>query len=86
MKQRSPDTRRARFILRPALLTVMPERLLQHKHCINCGKAVLVTEDFCSDECREGHRMVMSRKRRQLLFMWMGAAAVLVIAVILSLG
>ena len=31
----------------------MTEKILQHKHCQICGRAVPVSEDFCSDECKE---------------------------------
>jgi predicted nucleic acid-binding Zn ribbon protein len=64
----------------------MPQKLLQHKHCITCGKAVLVTEEYCSEECERSHSELLRKKRKQLLFLWMGAVAVLILAVVLSFG
>ncbi len=63
----------------------MPQKLLQHKHCITCGKAIPLKEEFCSEECKTSHTLVMGRKRRQLLFLWVGAVAILIIAVVLSM-
>lgn len=62
----------------------MPEKLLQHKHCVSCGKAVPASQDFCSEECTEKHRAVISKKRRQLLILWIGAMAVIVLAFFLT--
>ncbi|MFQ5838576.1 MAG: DUF2116 family Zn-ribbon domain-containing protein [Thermoplasmata archaeon] len=62
----------------------MPQKLLQHKHCITCGKAVLVTEEFCSEECERSHSQLLGKKRKQLLFLWVGALAILILAVVLS--
>ena len=30
----------------------MAERLLQHKHCRNCGKAIPAEDNFCDDKCQ----------------------------------
>lgn len=64
----------------------MAQKLLQHKHCVTCGKAVPMTEEFCSEDCESDHRVMLSRKKRQLLILWIGAIAVLVFAVLLSMG
>lgn len=77
---------RIRFYNHRISQLAMPQKLLQHKHCITCGKAINVTEDFCSEECETNHRLLLSKKRRQLLYLWIGAAAVLVIVAILSFG
>lgn len=58
----------------------MPEKLLQHKHCLTCGKAVPTARDYCDDACQAQHTSVLQRKRRQLLLLWVGAMAVLVLA------
>ncbi|MCJ2520719.1 MAG: DUF2116 family Zn-ribbon domain-containing protein [Candidatus Thermoplasmatota archaeon] len=64
----------------------MPQRLLQHKHCVTCGKAVPLTEEFCSEECDSSHSQVLGRKKRQLMFLWIGAIVVLIIAMLVGLG
>ncbi len=74
------------YKLRNFLSPQMPQKLLQHKHCITCDKAIPVTEEFCSEECKTSHRLILTRKKRQLLLLWIGAMAVLLIAVVLSLG
>jgi predicted nucleic acid-binding Zn ribbon protein len=74
------------FITTSTLFSTMPQKLLQHKHCIACGKAVLVTEEYCSEECERSHVELLGKKKRQILFLWLGAAAVLILAVVLSLG
>ena len=40
----------------------MAEKLLQHKHCSICGKAVPVDIDFCSDECEEKMQVMVKKK------------------------
>ncbi|MFQ6012163.1 MAG: DUF2116 family Zn-ribbon domain-containing protein [Thermoplasmata archaeon] len=62
----------------------MAEKLLQHKHCLSCGKAVPTARDFCTDTCRDKHTGVLRRKRRQLLYLWVGAMAILALAFILT--
>lgn len=74
------------FIRLRSIILWMPQKLLQHKHCITCGKAILVTEEFCSEECESNHAAVLGKKRRQLMLLWLAAMGVVVLAVILSLG
>ncbi|TET90572.1 MAG: DUF2116 family Zn-ribbon domain-containing protein [Methanomassiliicoccales archaeon] len=62
----------------------MPERLPQHKHCLNCGRAVSASKDFCSDDCEEDRIGMLRRKRRQLLILYVGSIIVLLMAVIFS--
>ncbi len=64
----------------------MPQKLLQHKHCITCGKAITISEEFCSEECETNHRLLLGKKRRQLIYLWIGAVAVLIIVAVLSFG
>jgi len=40
----------------------MVERIPQHKHCTNCGKAVPVDESYCSDNCKEQWDAVMKKR------------------------
>lgn len=62
----------------------MPEKLLQHKHCLSCGKAVKPSEDYCSDDCRERHHATIKKKRRQLVYLWVGAMGVLILVFFVS--
>ncbi len=72
------------FNKRRRSLLAMPQKLLQHKHCVTCGKAITVSQDFCSEECETDHRQLLSKKRRQLLFLWVGAVAILIIVAFIS--
>ena len=56
----------------------MAERLLQHKHCRNCGKAIPADDTFCSDTCNVEHRELMRKKKNQLLIMMFIAMAIMV--------
>ncbi|MBA3045613.1 MAG: DUF2116 family Zn-ribbon domain-containing protein [Candidatus Thermoplasmatota archaeon] len=44
----------------------MSEKLLQHKHCRNCEKAIPLKEDYCGDECKIQHQNMLRKKRNQL--------------------
>ena len=47
----------------------MPEKLLQHKHGRNCGKAVNVDDIYCNEKCKEEHYAMLRKKRNQLYLM-----------------
>jgi predicted nucleic acid-binding Zn ribbon protein len=63
----------------------MPERLPQHKHCLNCGRAVSPSKEFCTEECETERIGMLRRKRRQLLILYVGSVVVLLLAVIFSM-
>mgnify|MGYP001768456907 CR=1 FL=1 len=44
----------------------MQEKLLQHKHCRFCERAINLKDDFCSEACRTQHQAMMRKKRNQL--------------------
>ena len=35
----------------------------QHKHCVVCGKAIPLGEEFCSDTCRDRYQAEMKKRR-----------------------
>ena len=47
----------------------MAEKLLQHKHCRHCQKAILPDDVFCDEECERTHSEMMRKKRNQLLLL-----------------
>jgi predicted nucleic acid-binding Zn ribbon protein len=55
----------------------MVEKLPQHKHCFTCGKAILVTQEFCDDDCKMQHVNTVKKKRKQLMMMWLVSMAVI---------
>ncbi len=40
----------------------MTEKIPQHKHCSDCGKAVPVSERFCSDNCKEKWEALLKKR------------------------
>ncbi len=56
----------------------MSEKLLQHKHCQSCGKAMAYKkgEDFCSSECKGQFEGVV-KKRKMVLYFWVASIVVM---------
>ncbi len=61
----------------------MAERLVQHKHCPVCGKAMSATRETCSDEC-DAERGVQLKSRKRTLYMFYVAMAVMVVVLALQ--
>jgi predicted nucleic acid-binding Zn ribbon protein len=62
------------------------EKLLQHKHCINCGRAVKAGNEYCDEDCRDEHVQMIKKKRRQLLTLYAGSIVVVIVLVLFSMG
>jgi len=60
----------------------MAEKLLQHKHCRNCGKATLPDQIFCDDDCRSQHQDMMKKKRNQLLMLMAFAVGMMLLTMV----
>jgi len=45
----------------------MVEKIAQHTHCQICGKAIPISETFCSDECKHKYEKML-RKRKMLVY------------------
>ncbi len=52
----------------------MKPRLVDHRHCRVCGKAIPPKEEFCSDECRSKFEEARERERkaRRMLYVFYG--------------
>ncbi len=61
----------------------MAEKLLQHKHCRLCSKAILPDLDFCDEECRNQHREMLRKKRNQLLMLMAFAIGMMLMTLLL---
>ena len=48
-----------------------PERIPQHRHCRNCGKAFAGDGEFCGEECKGSAGSEAKKKIRKLLFIWL---------------
>lgn len=60
----------------------MAERLVQHKHCPVCGKAMSADKETCSDECSLKRQAQMQEKKRT---MYMFYLSIVVLVVVLGL-
>ncbi|MFW6120408.1 MAG: DUF2116 family Zn-ribbon domain-containing protein [Petrotogales bacterium] len=45
----------------------MVEKVGQHAHCQICGKAIPVSENLCSEECKQKYQS-MVKKRKMLMY------------------
>jgi len=60
-----------------------PERIPQHRHCRNCGKAFVGDGEFCGDECKNYTGTDAKKKLRKLMLIWLAIVGVtMVIAVV----
>jgi predicted nucleic acid-binding Zn ribbon protein len=62
----------------------MSEKLLQHKHCRYCEKAITLKEDYCSQDCRLQHQMMMKKKRNQLYILMAIAMGIMLVTLFMS--
>jgi predicted nucleic acid-binding Zn ribbon protein len=53
----------------------LAERIVQHKHCPPCGKAMSAGKEFCSSECEEQHQQRQKERKKTLYYMY---AAILI--------
>lgn len=60
----------------------MAEKISQHKHCQVCAKSIPVSENICSEECKEKYNAIMKRNRLMRLFMYGMLAALVVVLVV----
>ncbi len=63
----------------------MAEKLLQHRHCRSCNKAILPDLDFCNDDCMSQHKERMRKKRNQLLLLFAFAVGMMLLTLIPAL-
>jgi predicted nucleic acid-binding Zn ribbon protein len=61
----------------------MTEKILQHKHCSICSKAIPVDEPFCSDECKEKWDAMM-KKRKMMMYIMYGMIAVFIVLILFT--
>lgn len=64
----------------------MPERVLPHKHCPECGTAIGVKDEFCSKDCQAQNKERVRAKKRQMLWLYAGGVAMFAIAMLLLVG
>ncbi len=61
------------------------ERIPQHRHCVYCGKAYTDgVGRYCSDKCKDTKKEELSKSKNRLLLMWLFAAAIMVVAIVIG--
>jgi len=60
----------------------MAERIVQHKHCPVCSKAMAASRTTCSVECQASHEVTQRSKKRTLYLFY---AAMVVLAIVMAL-
>jgi predicted nucleic acid-binding Zn ribbon protein len=63
----------------------MAERLVQHRHCKVCGKAVAPSDETCSDECATTLK-ARQKSKKQTQYLYYVSIVVLLIVLWLSLS
>jgi predicted nucleic acid-binding Zn ribbon protein len=51
------------------------ERIPQHRHCINCGKAFVGVGNYCTDECRDTSGKDVKKKLGKYVILMIGLVA-----------
>lgn len=59
------------------------EKIPQHKHCSECGKAFIGTERYCSTECMKVGDKRLKTRKRQLLILYVVTLTILTVAVLI---
>ena len=62
------------------------ERVLPHKHCLECGTSIGAKETYCSKDCETTHDDRVRGKKRQLLWFYLGSVGLFAVAMLLLLG
>ena len=61
----------------------MAEKLVQHRHCQMCLKAIPLSEEYCNDECKEKWDQLIKANKKKNLIMILWMAVVVIVAVII---
>jgi predicted nucleic acid-binding Zn ribbon protein len=58
-------------------------KLLQHRHCQVCSKAIPLSEEYCSEECKVEFDALV-KKRRTYIYVMYGMILLVIVVMILS--
>ena len=61
----------------------MAEKLVQHRHCQMCLKAIPMGEEFCNEECKDNWGLLIKANKKKNLIMIVWMAFVVIVAVII---
>lgn len=59
----------------------MVERVPQHRHCVNCDRAIPYKDKYCDENCEKEHKGKLQNKKRQLVYFYLAMAALFVMAI-----
>jgi len=45
-------------------------KIVDHRHCLTCGKAIPPDKEFCSEECRKKYERARMREERVKKILW----------------
>ena len=55
-----------------------PERIPQHRHCMNCGRAFSGDGRYCSEECDSKRTDELKKKKNKLIIVWVVAVVIMI--------
>ncbi len=55
----------------------------EHKHCIACGRAVPLSQDFCSVECKDTYGKADKKSSRKGIWQFVMIGAVMVVSLVI---
>jgi predicted nucleic acid-binding Zn ribbon protein len=58
-------------------------KLLQHRHCQVCSKAIPISEEFCSEECKTEFE-AMIKKRKSYIYIIYATMILIIVVMFLS--
>jgi predicted nucleic acid-binding Zn ribbon protein len=64
----------------------MAEKVGQHTHCQICGKAIPLSETFCSEECKQKYQAMVKKRKTLVYIMYALIFIILVMFLINSLS
>ena len=60
-----------------------PEKIPQHRHCRNCGKAFVGEGQFCGEECKGSAGKDAKKKIRKLFIIWIVIVGITIAAALI---
>jgi len=58
----------------------------QHRHCKECGLAVVKDREFCSDECRNKYELSLKKKKNSMLVYYICLIIAVVLLILMLAG
>jgi len=63
----------------------MSEKLVQHRHCKSCGKAIAPDDETCDGECAKRWKD-QQKSRKQTLYLFYGSIVFMLVVMLLGLS